>query len=151
MSLSLAAALGVMAVSQLFKLARYSIRDRRFSISHLLSTGGMPSAHSAFVTALAVSVGLWQGLGSDVFAACAVFGSIIVYDSIRLRGTVDIHTRILRDLQARTPGSLDIVIPRWVGHTVAETAAGIIVGSAAAAAVYLALRGVLPGGVVPLP
>jgi hypothetical protein len=148
MSLSLLAALAVMAVSQLFKLARYSIRDGRFRLSHLLSTGGMPSAHSAFVTTLAVSVGLWRGLGSEVFAVSAVFGSIIVYDSIRLRGTVDIHTRILRDLQSRIPASADIRIPRWVGHSVAETAVGIAVGGVAAVALYLGLRGVFPRGVL---
>ena len=34
--------------------------------------GGMPSAHSAFVAAVAVAVGVSTGFASDVFAVAAV-------------------------------------------------------------------------------
>jgi uncharacterized protein len=146
MSASLVAAVAVMAASQLGKAVVASIRDGRLRLDPLVSTGGMPSAHSAFVTALAVSVALWRGIGSDAFAVCAVFASIIVYDSVRLRGMVDIHTRIIRDLQARVPGSSGTSIPRWVGHSAAETLVGIAVGGAGALGCYLVLRGISPGG-----
>lgn len=149
MSISLLAAVAVMAASQLAKLLAYSIRARRLELHRLLSTGGMPSAHSAFVTTLAVSIAAWHGLGSELFALCAVFASIIVYDSVRLRGMVDLHTRILRDLQARVEGSTRIAIPRWVGHSALETAVGIAAGALAAVVVHLALRGVYPSGIIP--
>jgi len=139
-----------MALCQTFKLIIYSIRDRRFVLRHLFSTGGMPSAHSALVTTLAVSIGLWRGPASEVFAAAAVFSLIIVYDSMRLRGTVDIHTRILRDLQQRVPNSADIPIRHMVGHSPKETLAGTIVGTAASVAIFLLLQPVLPGGVLPV-
>jgi len=150
MSVSLACSLAVMAASQLFKVIAYSARDGRLRLFYLFSTGGMPSAHSAFVTTLAVSLALWRGLSSEVFAICAVFASITIYVSLGLRGTVDIHTRILRDLLGRVGGSSGISIPRWVGHSVAETVVGIVGGSAAAVAAYLGFRSVFPGGVIPL-
>jgi uncharacterized protein len=146
MSASLLVALATMAGCQLFKLVLYSIRDRRLRLAQLVSTGGMPSAHSALVTALSVSLALWRGVDSEVFAVSAVFASIVVYDSVRLRGMVDLHTRILRDLQARVPGSRGIAIPRWVGHTAAETVAGVVVGAAAAVLAGLLLRRPFPEG-----
>ncbi len=148
MSASLLVALAVMAGSQLYKLVVATIRDRRLRLSAVVSTGGMPSAHSAFVTALAVSLALWRGVDSELFAISAAFASIIVYDSVRLRGMVDIHTRILRDLQARVGGSSGIRIPRWVGHSTAETLVGIAVGAAAGLLAYYLLRPVFPSGVL---
>ena len=98
MSISLLAAVIVMALSQTFKLVYYSLRDHRFSLHYLFSTGGMPSAHSAFVTTVTLSVGLWHGFGTELFAVATVFSCIIIYDSARLRGAVDRHTQALRRL-----------------------------------------------------
>ena len=142
------AALAIMACCQLFKVTLESIRTRTFAVGRLLSTGGMPSTHSAFVTSLAVSVALWHGVASEYFAITSVFGAIIVYDSVRLRGMVDLHTRILRDLQARVAGSAGIGIRRWVGHTPAETAVGFAVGVAGAVGAWFPLKALFPGGTV---
>jgi acid phosphatase family membrane protein YuiD len=60
-SVSLAGALAVQVACQLFKVVLYSIREKRLAISYFISAGGMPSAHSAFVTALTVSVGMGSG------------------------------------------------------------------------------------------
>lgn len=150
MSASLLVALAVMAASQLFKLVLSSLRDRRLRLELLFSTGGMPSAHSALVTAFTVSLALWRGMDSEEFALSAVFSSIVVYDSIRLRGMVDLHTRILRDLQARVAGSRGISIPRWVGHSALETVVGMAAGAAAAFVLWLLLEPVFPEGSVVL-
>lgn len=147
MSASLLVALAVMAGSQLFKLVTATLRDRRLRLSAVISTGGMPSAHSAFVTTLTVSLALWRGVDSELFALSAAFASIIIYDSVRLRGMVDLHTRILRDLQSRVGGSSGIDIPRWVGHSTAETLVGIAVGAVAGVLSYLLLRNVFPTGI----
>jgi hypothetical protein len=146
MSASLATAVAVMAACQIYKVVVCSIRDRRLQLSRLLSTGGMPSTHTALVTALTVSLALWYGLASEYLAISGVFAAIIAYDSIRVRGMVDLHTRILRDLQAKVAGSAGIVIPRWVGHTPAETGVGVLVGAAVAVALHLLTRGGLRVG-----
>ncbi len=134
----LASAVVVQVACQAFKVVLYSIRDRRLDLSYFVSAGGMPSAHSAFVTALSVSVGLWDGFGSDLFAVSCVFSLIIVYDAFRLRGTVQHHARVLKKLAALHPEVEAGELTEMVGHSLAEIAAGIIVGGGFAVLVFLA-------------
>ena len=135
---SLLTAVGVQLACQGFKVVFYSLRERRLALSWFVSAGGMPSAHSAFVSALAVSVGLWSGFASDLFAVATVFSIIIIYDAWRLRGAVEHHARLLAELTARRRGAP--AINQRLGHTLPQLAAGIVVGGAAAACVWLLLR-----------
>lgn len=128
-SVSLLTAVGVQLACQAFKVVLYSVREKRLALSWFVSAGGMPSAHSAFVTALSVSVGLWSGFGSDVFAVACVFSVIIIYDSWRLRGAVQQHAKALSKLKL---GSFN----ESIGHTLPEIAVGIVAGAALAVAAY---------------
>jgi len=138
--LSLLTAVAVQLVCQGFKVALYSTLERRLSLSWFISAGGMPSAHSAFVTALAVSVGLRSGLGSDMFAVACVFSIITIYDAWRLRGAVEHHARLLALLAARHPEVKTGAINQRLGHSLPEIAAGIAAGGGLAAAAWLLLR-----------
>ncbi len=51
----------------------------------MFSTGGMPSSHSAAVSSLATVVGISTGTGTLIFAACVVFGVIVMYDAAGIR------------------------------------------------------------------
>jgi acid phosphatase family membrane protein YuiD len=90
--------------------------------------GGMPSAHSAFVTALSVSIGIHNGFASELFALAFVFSVIIIYDSIRLRGAVQKNSEIIGRLLRLIPEKERIDAPRYVGHSLAEIIVGMIVG-----------------------
>jgi uncharacterized protein len=124
---------------QLFKVAYYGISRGRFDPRWLTSSGGMPSAHAAFVAALAVFVGLRSGFGSDSFAVSAVFASIVVYDAYRLRGTVERHARVLQALLAAHPGVSTEELHDMVGHTLPEIIVGVAAGGAVALAAWLVL------------
>jgi acid phosphatase family membrane protein YuiD len=100
----------------------------------------MPSAHSAFVTALSVSVGLWSGFQSEVFAVAAVFSIIIIYDSWRLRGAVAHQARVLTKLMAQHPDLDAVPINTRLGHSMLEILVGIAAGGGFAALVYLLVR-----------
>ncbi len=139
--LSLITAVGVQLVCQAFKVVLYSVREKRLALSWFFSAGGMPSAHSAFVTALSVSVGLWSGFSSDVFAVAFVFSVIIIYDSWRLRGAVQHHARALKKISDANAKLKLGPLNENIGHSIAEIAAGIGAGGALAAAVYLLARG----------
>jgi uncharacterized protein len=139
-SVSLLIAVGVQLACQAFKVVLYSIRERRPAFSWFLSAGGIPSAHSAFVTALSVSVGLGSGFRSDVFAVAFVFSVIIIYDSWRLRGAVQRHAQALNNL-ARANRKLKLEkLNENIGHTLVEIAAGIAAGGALAAAAHFLIR-----------
>ena len=124
---SLVIAILTQVACQLFKVVYHSIRAREPQMSYFVSAGGAPSAHSAFVTALAVSIGLRSGFGSDVFAVAGVLASIVVYDAYRLRGQVESHARAINDINHRLGGS-DSLESELVGHTIPEIVMGIAVG-----------------------
>ncbi|HVP18180.1 MAG TPA: divergent PAP2 family protein [Spirochaetia bacterium] len=140
LSVSLLTSIGVQIACQAFKVVLYSVRERRPAFSWFISAGGMPSAHSAFVTALSVSVGLWSGFASDVFAVSCVFSVIIIYDSWRLRGAVQHHAKALAKISRANRGLKLGPLNENIGHSIPEIAAGIVAGGALAAAVYFVIR-----------
>ncbi len=91
---SLAASLA----AQILKLmVEYAI-NRKVNIRVLVETGGMPSSHSATVTALAVGVGQSQGWSSVEFAIVTVFAIIVMYDSAGVRQAAGKQARILNQI-----------------------------------------------------
>ena len=137
-SRSLVTAVAVQLLCQLFKVLHHSLRDRRFQPEYFVSTGGMPSAHTAFVTTLTVSLGLRRGFDSELFAIAFVFSAIVIYDLVRVRGAVHAHSRILALLMERLQTDKRVVLPHLVSHTLPEIAAGLGVGCLAALGAYLA-------------
>jgi uncharacterized protein len=137
---ALLTAVGVQIACQAFKVVLYSFREKRLALSWFVSTGGMPSAHAAFVTALAVSVGLGDGFASATFAVASVFSLITIYDALRLRGAVEHHARILAMLLEKHPDVQAGRINTHLGHTLPEILAGIITGGGLAVLAWWALR-----------
>ena len=136
LSVSLLSAAAVQLACQAFKVAYYSVRERRLSLSWFISAGGMPSAHSAFVTSLAVSIGLWNGFASDLFAIAFVFSIITIYDALRLRGAVEHHARLLGELIKGHPEVTERKINMRLGHTMPEILVGMAAGGGLAVVVW---------------
>lgn len=134
---ALVTAVAVQVLCQLFKVAYYSIRDRKFSPSYLVTAGGIPSAHAAFVTALSVAIGIRNGFDSDLFAVAFVFSAIVIYDAYRLRGHVQRHAQTMNRLVVRPAGEQPL--SEMVGHSVVEIVVGMALGGGIATAVTLLL------------
>ena len=130
----LAVTLVVQVVCQLFKLIFYSIRDRKLGWKYLTTAGGMPSAHSAFVTSLATIIGVRDGVASDIFAVSVVFAAIVLYDAHRLRGHVQKQAIVLNSLVERAGGSDESPLSEMVGHSLPEVAVGVAIGGILGAA-----------------
>ena len=123
---SLIIALAVQFCSQGIKFISHSVRLGRPSWKHLVTFGGMPSAHSAFVTAVAVAVGVSAGFTSDLFALAAVFGGIVIFDAYKLRGNVQKQAKVLNRIQSRIlPEAERTLVNEMVGHDLPEIGAGI--------------------------
>lgn len=84
--------------AQGLKLAIDLIRSRKLNVTYLLSPGGMPSAHSALVGALATSVGLTKGLSSAEFAIACLFAIIVMYDAAGVRQAAGKQAKILNQI-----------------------------------------------------
>lgn len=120
------------ALAQFLKLVLFAVLERRINWRRLIDTGGLPSAHSAFVTGLATGVGITDGLKSSTFAIAVVFAMIVMYDAVSLRREAGKHADILNELlllsfiqeafQERE------ALKELLGHTPTEVIAGAALG-----------------------
>ncbi|HLX39989.1 MAG TPA: divergent PAP2 family protein [Ktedonobacteraceae bacterium] len=85
-------------VAQISKTIYELIRQRELRLSRLVSSGGMPSSHSALVTGLATATGRVMGVSSATFAITVVLASIVMYDAAGVRRAVSIQARILNQM-----------------------------------------------------
>jgi uncharacterized protein len=135
----MALALLAMLSAQGFKFVRSLLRRRRPDFTRLIGTGGMPSAHSASVTALAVAMGLSAGWGSPVFGLAAFFALITMYDATGIRRAAGRQARILNQLvfELREHHKLDIErLAELLGHTPLEVVVGALYGAVLAFALH---------------
>lgn len=94
----LMAALFSWLIAQVSKTILDLVQQRRLILSRLVSSGGMPSSHSALVTGLATATGRVVGLSSASFAIAVVLASIVMYDAAGVRRAVSIQARILNQM-----------------------------------------------------
>ena len=90
----------------------------------MFGSGGMPSAHSTFVIALATAMGLKYGAWSDEFMICLVFSIIIIYDAMNVRYQAGLHAKVLNRLTPDDGQTLN----ESMGHTPFEALIGGIIG-----------------------
>ena len=114
------------------QVARLFGRNRRIfsssSRSNLLLSGGMPSAHSATVVSLAVSIGLYEGWNSAIFALATLFAAVVIYDATMVRYSSGQQGNMINKLISTQ--HTDIKPLRVAhGHTVLEVTVGTIIGS----------------------
>lgn len=125
------AALGGWFTAQLIKMLRSLIATHKLDFSYFVSSGGMPSAHSALVTALATAVGRLEGLDSPVFAVAVIFASVVMYDAAGVRLAVSMQARILNhmiDDFFHERGLQPKRLREFIGHTPREVLVGAVVG-----------------------
>ena len=121
------------AVAQLCKLLIELIAHHRLDWERLTGDGGMPSGHSATVTALAVAVLLQYGAASFQFAISAVLAIIVMHDAMGVRWQAGQHARTINELLLKlsdTPP--EQLLEEFLGHTPLQVACGALLGAAVA-------------------
>ena len=73
------------AVAQVLKTIIYLVVNHELNFERLFGDGGMPSGHSATVTAVALSTGLECGFGSPVFAVAMILAIVVMHDASGVR------------------------------------------------------------------
>jgi hypothetical protein len=94
----LVSAITAWAIAQILKMVLFAVLERQINWRRLIDTGGLPSAHSAFVTGLASGVGVASGVHSSEFAVACVFALVVMYDAMSLRREAGKHADILNEL-----------------------------------------------------
>ncbi|MGF1603652.1 MAG: divergent PAP2 family protein [Thermosynechococcaceae cyanobacterium] len=130
--------------AQLLKLIIEFAINRKINFRVLLETGGMPSSHSALVTALATAVGLASGWDSVEFAIATIFAIIVMYDAAGVRQAAGKQARILNqivdEMFQENPEFNEDRLKELLGHTPVQVIVGSILG------VAIALVGALLSG-----
>jgi hypothetical protein len=118
-------------IAQISKTILELFKQRKLSLSRLVSSGGMPSSHSALVTALATAVGRKLGIESADFAIAVVLAGIVMYDAAGVRRAVSIQARILNQMiEEAFQGSpmAEKRLRELIGHTPIQVFVGGILG-----------------------
>jgi hypothetical protein len=118
--------------AQASKLLIELIIHRKVNFRVLVETGGMPSSHSALVTALATGVGIHEGFGSTVFAIATIFAVIVMYDAAGVRQAAGKQARILNQIMDEffqgEHSFTEDRLKELLGHTPVQVIVGSIVG-----------------------
>ncbi|SFA91440.1 hypothetical protein SAMN04488072_103236 [Lentibacillus halodurans] len=105
------AALFAIVFAQLIKIPIRLIATREFKPGLAFSTGGMPSSHSAAVSALTTGVGIMEGVDSTMFAISAIFSVIIMFDASGVRRQAGeqaiVINQLVKDFQIFVEGAKD--------------------------------------------
>jgi acid phosphatase family membrane protein YuiD len=128
--------------SQVVKTLVVLLRSRKRSPRDIVETlawrtGGMPSSHSALVAALATSVALLEGIGSNLFVVTFFMALIILRDSLGVRRSSGIQARVLNMLGRNLAERFHIEyhpVKEVYGHTPLEVVVGALLGIFIAAA-----------------
>jgi acid phosphatase family membrane protein YuiD len=119
------------AVAQVSKTIIDLIQQRKLILGRLVSSGGMPSSHSALVTGLATATGRVAGIDSAAFAIAVVLASIVMYDAAGVRRAVSIQARILNQMiDEAFQGSpmAEKRLRELIGHTPIQVIVGGLLG-----------------------
>ncbi|WJZ81556.1 hypothetical protein VitviT2T_001395 [Vitis vinifera] len=137
----LLAALLSFILAQTIKVFTSWYRDRRWDLKQLVGSGGMPSSHSATVTALAAAIGLQEGFGGSMFAISLVIACVVMYDAfgVRLQAgrQAEVLNQIVYELPAEHPLAESIPLRELLGHTPPQVIAGAVLGLTTASIAYL--------------
>ncbi|KKD36150.1 divergent PAP2 family protein [Limnoraphis robusta] len=118
--------------AQMAKLTIELIRHGKINFRALVTTGGMPSSHSAFVSALATGVGQTIGWESPEFAISVVFAFIVMYDATGVRQAAGQQARILNqiidELFQEHPQFNEDRLKELLGHTPFQVIVGLALG-----------------------
>lgn len=106
--------------------------DSGFDFKRIVGSGGMPSSHASFVTALTFAVGFSEGFNSSMFAVSAVLSFIVMYDAAGVRRAAGqqaaILNRIVSDLINADYSHTNKKLKELLGHTPIEVFAGAVLG-----------------------
>jgi acid phosphatase family membrane protein YuiD len=129
-------AISASLISQVIKLFLEIFKNKKFNLRVLVGTGGMPSAHSALVSALATGVGQESGWDSNEFAIATMFAVIVMYDAAGVRQAAGKQARILNqiidELFQEGHKFNEVRLKELLGHTPVQVIGGLFLGIAIA-------------------
>ncbi|KAI7731552.1 hypothetical protein M8C21_022308 [Ambrosia artemisiifolia] len=131
-SVPLLSAFLAFAIAQFLKVITTWYKEKKWDPKKIVGSGGMPSSHSSTVVALAVSIGLHDGVESSSFAIAVVMAFIVMYDAsgVRLHAgrQAELLNQIVCEFPPEHPLSTSRPLRDSLGHTPLQVIAGAMLG-----------------------
>lgn len=119
----------IKALIQVFRFRNRMAKD--VLVTLFWTTGGMPSSHSAVVSALTTAVGIKLGLDSPLFIVTLFFAFLAIRDALGVRRAAGLQARaintILTEINSKF-GTAYKPVKEINGHKAAEVSVGILLG-----------------------
>jgi acid phosphatase family membrane protein YuiD len=139
----LIAGLVAWSIAQIVKVPLEYLHTHQWNWSLLFQAGGMPSSHSALVTSVSITIGLFDGFNTSLFALSAALAMIVIYDATGIRRQAGKHAELInamiRDLASGHPMKEE-QLKEVLGHTPLEALGGLLLGILVAQVVWLLAR-----------
>ncbi len=117
--------------AQVLKVFIELITKRSMNWALLFQAGGMPSSHSAMVSALGLSTGMVYGFDSPVFSVAAVLAMIVIYDATGVRRESGRQAVLINSIiEELSKGKIppQEKLKEVLGHTPGEALLGTLLG-----------------------
>ena len=140
------------AMAQVLKTIIYALVNKEIRWERMVGDGGMPSGHSATVSAMASASGFLYGLQSFEFAIVSMFAIIVMHDAMGVRMETGRQGKVLNEMIEffRTEGFVEAFkkndkmyefweasLKEFVGHTPLQVVAGCLLGIFIACLMFL--------------
>ena len=103
-----------------------SVGELRLGI--VFETGGMPSSHSALISALTSGLGFDLGFDDPIFALAVGISLIVMYDASGVRRSAGLQAKEINRLSNNLDDAPTISLKETLGHTKVEVFVGSILG-----------------------
>ena len=109
------------------------VQNKKIKVSSFTRTGGMPSSHSALITAISLSIGLSEGFDSTGFFVAFIMSVVVIYDARGIRYTVGKHAKLMNN---KIIDASETKLNEYIGHSMPEIIVGIAIGSTITLGLY---------------
>ena len=119
-------------LAQLIKVLLEAVLARRLNLRLFVSSGGMPSSHSALVVSATVAIGKHCGFSGPAFALAVVLSAVVMYDACNVRrsagDTARLVNQILAHVEKLTAEDFADDLREVMGHTPLQVLMGALLG-----------------------
>ena len=118
-------------IAQFLKLFTFYGTEEKFKISRMFTSGGMPSSHSAGMTAMSIMVLKTCGFNSPEFAISLLISIVVMYDARGVRRATGEHATIINKMMSMNKDDDvfgDITLKELIGHTPFQVLMGSLLG-----------------------
>ena len=119
-------------LAQLAKVILEAVLLRKLDLRLFVSSGGMPSSHSALVVSATVAIGKHCGFSGPAFALAVILSAVVMYDACNVRRSAGDTARLVNQLLAHveklTAEDFADDLREVMGHTPLQVLMGALLG-----------------------